>query len=455
MLQPFAKGRLLYCFSALAITFILVLLCLLSILMLNRGLSLFWPTELIQFRYQHAGQSIPVAGEVVKRQSLTQSQLVALGYLAKDELPHSGKRVLVKQGYQTQSAAIFAWYWQDQISDWHLPESLSLVRHNILGDVYGEVIAQTDKAITFQLIAGEIFTFELSDIERQLQPNSMSLWQKLGVFFSEWWHFLSSEPREANTGGGIFPAIVGTLLSVMLMALLVAPIGIMAGVYLHEYAKDSRLVRLVRLSVHNLAGVPSVVFGVFGLGFFVYVLGANIDQLFYSDQLPQPTFGTPGLIWVSLTLALLTLPVVIVATEEGLARVPVSLRLGGYALGATKAEVLRKLILPIARPAMITGVILAISRAAGEVAPLIFVGVVKYAPNIPLSKEFPFVLVDQQIMSLGFQIYDVGLQSANADAAEPRVYAIALVLLCLIGVLNILAMWLRAYYRIQARHAAS
>jgi phosphate ABC transporter permease subunit PstA len=302
-----------------------------------------------------------------------------------------------------------------------------------------------------QLAHGQQLRLQQADILLQLAPNSLSWLEKMRWYAGQWWSFLSTEPREANSAGGILPAITGTLLSVLLMAVVVAPIGIMAGIYLHEYARDSRLVRLVRLSVHNLAGVPSVVFGVFGLGFFVYVLGGSIDQLFYSERLPQPTFGTPGLIWVSLTLALLTLPVVIVATEEGLARIPASLRLGGYALGATKAEVLRKLILPAARPAMLTGIILAVSRAAGEVAPLIFVGVVKYAPVLPLSSTAPYIQLDQQIMSLGFQIYDVGLQSSNADAAEPRVFAIALVLLALIGSLNLLAMRLRRYYQRRAQ----
>jgi len=441
------SGRLLYCFSALSTAFILLLLLLLSTLMLSRGLSLFWPAELVQFRYHQAEQSFLVAGEVVSRQQLNPQQILAAGYNPQS----SGQRLLVKQGYTSPGQPAFRWYWQEQITDWQTPAELSLVRHQSLGDLFGVVTDQHTAVIELTLVTGASVTLAPADIELLVTPNQLSWLHKVPLFLAQWWQFLSSEPREANSAGGILPAIVGTLVSVMLMALLVAPVGIMAGIYLHEYAKDGRLVRLVRLSVHNLAGVPSVVFGVFGLGFFVYVLGGSIDQLFYAEQLPQPTFGTPGLIWVSLTLALLTLPVVIVATEEGLARVPVALRLGGFALGATKAEVLRKLILPVARPAMITGVVLAVSRAAGEVAPLIFVGVVKYAPSLPISHEWPFIHAEQQIMSLGFQIYDVGLQSSNADAAEPRVYAIALVLLLLIGSLNLLAMRLRHYYRVQTR----
>lgn len=447
MIRHSMQGRLLYCFAVLATVLILLSLLLLSVVMLSRGLSLFWPAELVQFRYEQAGQSQIVAGEIVSRQQLNTQQLHAAGY----DPQSSGQRLLVKQGYTGTAQPAFRWYWQAHIDDWQYPHALSLVRHQQLGDLFGTVTAQSESQLVLRLAAGNSLTLNREDVAMWVQPNTLSWLGKVRLFFLQWWQFLSSEPRDANSAGGILPAIVGTLVSVMLMALLVAPIGIMAGIYLHEYAKDSHLVRVVRICVHNLAGVPSVVFGVFGLGFFVYVLGGSIDQLFYAEQLPQPTFGTPGLIWVSLTLALLTLPVVIVATEEGLARIPVALRLGGYALGATKAEVLRKLILPIARPAFITGIVLAISRAAGEVAPLIFVGVVKYAPSLPVSLEWPFVHADQQIMSLGFHIYDVGLQSSNADAAEPRVYAIALVLLLLIGCLNLLAMRLRQYYRVQTR----
>lgn len=451
MLQHAMQGRLLYSFAALATVLVLLLVFLLSTLMLSRGLSLFWPAELVQFRYKQADQSVLVSGEVISRQQLSTQQLLAAGY---DE-QHSGQRLLLKQGYNGAAQPTFRWYWQEHINDWQLPPELSLVRHQNLGELFGTIAAQNEQTLELHLTSGQHLTLQKADVLLLIQPNTLNWFGKFRVFLVQWWQFLSTEPREANSAGGILPAIVGTVLSVLLMSLLVAPIGILAGIYLHEYAKDSRLVRLVRLSVHNLAGVPSVVFGVFGLGFFVYVLGGSIDQLFYAERLPQPTFGTPGLIWVSLTLALLTLPVVIVATEEGLARIPTALRLGGYALGATKAEVLQKLILPVARPAFITGIILAISRAAGEVAPLIFVGVVKYAPSLPVSLEWPFIHAEQQIMSLGFHIYDVGLQSSNADAAEPRVYAIALVLLLLIGALNLVAMRLRQYYRVQTRHSTS
>ncbi len=271
---------------------------------------------------------------------------------------------------------------------------------------------------------------------------------KLVQYLSNWWHFLTG----SSSHGGIFPAILGTVLMVLLMSVLVTPLGVLAAVYLHEYAKEGPLLRVIRVAVHNLAGVPSIVFGVFGLGFFVYFLGGSIDNLFYRDSLPTPTFGTPGLLWVSLTLALLTLPVVIVATEQGLAGIPKNLRLGCFALGATKAEVIWKIVLPQASPAMVTALMLAIARAAGEVAPLLFVGVVKSVPALPLSSEFPYLQLQQKITSLGMHIYDAGLQSQDAQRAEPLVFASALVLITLIFILNLTAYRLRKRLNLRYRN---
>jgi len=189
--------------------------------------------------------------------------------------------------------------------------------------------------------------------------------------------------------------------------------------------------------------VPSIVYGVFGLGFFIYFLGDEIDQLFFPEALPAPTFGTPGLLWASLTLALLTVPVVIVATEEGLSRIPRSIREGSLALGATKAETLWRIIIPMSSPAMMTGLILAVARAAGEVAPLMLVGVVKLAPSLPLDANYPFLHLDQKFMHLGFHIYDVGFQSPNVEAARPLVYATALLLVLVIGALNLASVAIR------------
>ncbi|MDP2139457.1 MAG: phosphate ABC transporter permease PstA [Gammaproteobacteria bacterium] len=283
----------------------------------------------------------------------------------------------------------------------------------------------------------------LSDIVRAYQPNGMHIGNKLVVYAQKLWEFLSDEPREANTEGGIFPAIFGTVTMVLLMSVFVSPFGVIAAVYLREYARQGFVTRAIRIAVNNLAGVPSIVYGVFGLGFFIYFLGAEVDQAFYTEALPAPTFGTPGLLWASLTLALLTVPVVIVSTEEGLARIPRSLREGSLALGATKFETLWRVVLPMASPAMMTGLILAVARAAGEVAPLMLVGVVKLAPALPIDGNYPYFHLDQKFMHLGFHIYDVGFQSPNVEAARPLVFATALLLVIVIATLNQLAVSIR------------
>ncbi len=296
----------------------------------------------------------------------------------------------------------------------------------------------------------------LAQVVRAYQPNAMSVFAKVRFYLEKLWEFVSDEPREANTEGGIFPAIFGTVMMVLIMSVMVTPFGVIAAVYLREYARQGMLVRIIRIAVNNLAGVPSVVYGVFGLGFFVYFIGGNIDELFYSASLPSPTFGTPGLLWASLTLAILTVPVVIVSTEEGLSRVPRSIREGSLALGATKAETLMRTVLPMTASAMMTGLILAIARAAGEVAPLMLVGVVKLAPSLPLDGNFPYLHLERKFMHLGFHIYDVGFQSPNVEAARPLVYATALLLVLIIIFLNLAAIHirnkLREKYRASEQH---
>ncbi|MEQ8231127.1 MAG: phosphate ABC transporter permease PstA [Gammaproteobacteria bacterium] len=291
--------------------------------------------------------------------------------------------------------------------------------------------------------SGEVRELPFAGLVRLFQPNAMGIGDKLLHYLAKATEFVSDEPREANTEGGVFPAIFGTVLMVMLMSVFVTPFGVIAAVYLREYATQGTLTRVIRIAVNNLAGVPSVVYGVFGLGFFVYFIGGSLDQLFYPEALPAPTFGTPGLLWSSLTLALLTVPVVIVATEEGLSRIPRSIREGSLALGATKAETLWRTVLPMATPAMMTGLILAVARAAGEVAPLMMVGVVKLAPSLPLDGNFPFLHLDRKFMHLGFHIYDVGFQSPNVEAARPLVYATSLLLVVIIITLNLAAITIR------------
>ncbi|WP_339523702.1 phosphate ABC transporter permease PstA [Pseudomonas sp. EA_35y_Pfl2_R111] len=302
-------------------------------------------------------------------------------------------------------------------------------------------------SVTLKTVDGREVTISLGKVVRAFQPNAMDTLDKLGFYFAKLWEFVSDDPREANTEGGIFPAIFGTVMMTLIMAVIVTPFGVVAAIYLREYAKQGPLTRVIRIAVNNLAGVPAIVYGVFGLGFFVYVLGGSLDRMFFPEAAPAPTFGTPGLLWASLTLAILTLPVVIVATEEGLARIPRAVREGSLALGATKVETLWRVVLPMASPAMMTGLILAVARAAGEVAPLMLVGVVKLAPSLPLDGNYPYLHLDQKIMHLGFHIYDVGFQSPNVEAARPLVYATALLLVLVIVVLNMAAVYIRNHLR--------
>ena len=314
-----------------------------------------------------------------------------------------------------------------------------------------------EKLNQYQMIAtlsdGHEVIVPLAKMVRAYRPNGMHVFQKTAFYFEKLWEFVADDPREANTEGGIFPAIFGTVIMVLVMAVLVTPFGVIAAVYLREYAKQGPITRVIRIAVNNLAGVPSIVYGVFGLGFFVYFLGGSIDQLFFREALPTPTFGTPGLLWASLTLAILTVPVVIVATEEGLSRVPSTIREGSLALGATKAETLWRTVLPMTASAMMTGLILAIARAAGEVAPLMLVGVVKLAPSLPVDGNVPFLHLDRKFMHLGFHIYDVGFQSPNVDAARPLVYATSLLLVLIIIILNLTAIRIRN--RLREKYSAA
>ncbi len=306
----------------------------------------------------------------------------------------------------------------------------------------------------FRLSDGSVVDLPIDDIVRAVQPNQLSFGEKLGVYASRWSEFLFDEPRKANSQGGVWPALFGTVVMTLIMTLLVVPFGVLAALYLHEYAKQGPLTSLVRIAVNNLAGVPSIVFGVFGLGFFCYIVGAGVDDLLFSKSLPQPTYGKGGILWASLTLALLTLPVVIVATEEALSAVPNSMREGSYACGATKWQTIWRIVLPRAQPGIMTGTILAIARGAGEVAPLMLVGAVKVAPDLPVDLgTFPYVFPDRSFMHLGFHIYDVGFQSQDSEAAKPMVYTTTLLLIGIVVSLNLMAIWIRARLRRRFRAA--
>jgi phosphate transport system permease protein len=305
-------------------------------------------------------------------------------------------------------------------------------------------------AVEFETASGGVATVPLDGIVRAWQPNRLSLAGSLGVYGSRWAEFLADDPREANSAGGVFPAIWGTVTMTLIMALFVAPFGVLAALYLREYAGRGPITTAVRVAINNLAGVPSIVYGAFGLGFFCYVIGAGIDDLFFKASLVadgQPTFGTGGLLWASLTLALLTLPVVIVATEEALSAVPNSMREGSYACGAGKWQTIRRIVLPRALPGIMTGLILAMARGAGEVAPLMLVGVKKLALELPVDGTFPFIHPEREFMHLAYLIYDVGFQSPNSQAARPMVFTITFLLVAIIALLNVAAIWLRSRLR--------
>lgn len=508
-----------------------------------RGLSHFWPSNVVQIEMTPPGfDSYQVLGEVQRQETVPAAVARDAGTIVPDDV-ELVTRYLIKQGNRDVTGNDFAWYADVNMDEWTWPDEVMVLERREWGDFYGfpvalvsdegvaveagselfrpmleesvarslalhqqiqrlerreigrinsgieelrleerrldlqgltgadreDALARIEQererldqeyavlrdeldglyaatlrdTLRIRTIDGDVRDISVSMIVRANTPNTMSVFAKGGEYLSRLWSFMSENPREANTEGGIFPAIFGTVTMVFVMAIMVTPFGILAAIYLREYARQGPITRIIRISVYNLAGVPSIVYGVFGLGFFVYVLGSNIDELFFEAALPSPTFGSPGLFWASLTLALLTLPIVIVSTEEGLARIPSTIRQGSLALGATKSETLWKVIVPLATPAMMTGLILAIARAAGEVAPLMLVGVVKLAPSLPIDGTFPYIHLERQIMHLGFHIYDVGFQSPNVEAARPLVYATALVLLMLIVVLNLTAISIR------------
>lgn len=330
-------------------------------------------------------------------------------------------------------------------------------RLNLLGEkeqldtVFADLVTLQTKRLTaarqakavFADASGQSKEISMVDIFQVYTPNSMSTGEKLLFYGHKLIELLVGEPRESNTEGGLFPAIFGTVMLIFVMSLFSFPLGVIAAVYLREYAKEGLVVRIVRIAVNNLAGIPSIVYGIFGLGFFVYGIGHSLDMLFFPERSPTPTFGTGGLLWASLTLALLTVPVVIVSTEEALGAIPREMREGSYALGATKFQTLYRVLLPMASPGIMTGLILAMARAAGEVAPLMITGVVKLAPALPIDGNFPFFHLDRKFMHLGFHIYDIGFQSPNVEAAKPMVFVTTLLLVLIVLMMSSVAIYLR------------
>ncbi|TGE83586.1 phosphate ABC transporter permease PtsA [Pseudoalteromonas sp. KS88] len=505
-----------------------------------KGLSFFWPSQVMQFELDGSVTKQTVIGEVYDREMVPKSRLEAMGVDLSGFNKENLERLLIKTGNREYVDLDFRWVLETDIKSKTTPADLAVFERSKNGNFYGyietvikdgQVITDNkkqvleelvdravdlndqaadlqdgdighinyelerlrlqeksyllDNALTDERVAelaqqraalradylvlekqlfalrsqakrdkvtvkdmrGESVTIPLYQVLDFWLPNDMGFFAKLGHYFVQLGKFISDDPREANTEGGVFPAIFGTVFMVMLMAVIVTPFGVVAAIYLHEYAAKNAVTKMIRIAVINLAGVPSIVYGVFGLGFFVYVLGGSLDQLFYPEAAPSPVFGTPGVMWSALTLAILTLPVVIVSTEEGLSRIPSTVRHGSLALGATKAETLWRIIVPMASPAIMTGLILAVARAAGEVAPLMLVGVVKMAPTLPLDGNFPYFHLDRKFMHLGFHIYDVGFQSPNVEAARPLVYATAFLLVSVIITLNITAIGIRNHLR--------
>ena len=391
------------------------------------------PTELGAVLNEHIARSVAIAKEALE---LQKSDIGSINYRMERLRLKERKYELEGSLTEAKKASIDAEITQLNADYQVLEKRLFALRDHASRD-----------SVVIKDMRGEEVILNLDTVLDVTYVNDMTMMDKLGHWFKGVGGFVVDDPREANTEGGVFPAIFGTVFMVMLMAVIVTPFGVIAAIYLHEYAKKGPITKMIRIAVINLAGVPSIVYGVFGLGFFVYMLGGSIDQLFYPEALPAPTFGSPGVIWSALTLAILTLPVVIVSTEEGLSRIPSAVRQGSLALGATKAETLWRIVIPMASPAIMTGLILAVARAAGEVAPLMLVGVVKLAPTLPLDMNFPFVHLERKFMHLGFHIYDVGFQSPNVEAARPLVYATSFLLVSVIVALNLTAISVRNHLR--------
>lgn len=430
-----ARSQPMVWLCASAVVLALAILSALIILLGARGLTHFWPKPLILL---HATEAQPAGqlGEVLAREKTA------------DGL---GESILIHRGGEGFFASPIVWVDTRSIRDRTQPDDALRIERKSQGVLFGFAEENASPAgrelARFRLANGGVVSIPVDEIVNVVAPNALSLSGKVSWFVSSLGRFLSETPRRGNVQGGVLPAIVGTVVMVLIMTAIVSPLGVLAAIYLQEYAQRGPVTRLVRIAVNNLAGIPSIVYGVFGLGFFVYAVGGSLDAMFFSSRLPAPTLGTPGLLWASLTMALLTLPVVIVSTEEGLARVPRSLREGSLALGATRAETLWNVVLPAASPAILTGLILAIARATGEVAPLILVGVAKYAPSLPLSSEFPFLHLDRQFMHLGFYIYDLGFQSPHLETAEGLVFATAFLLVLIVLFLNLSAVLLRSRLR--------
>lgn len=432
--------------TAGSLSVILTMLAVMLFVIGIRGFSFMWPGELVELTQVDGKKKL---GELVGKEDAV-GEIVA--------------KVQLKIGNRDLYGQDFTWVEQSNVKSIEVSEGAWLVERKEYGHFYGFLESKKlsdmlknltwdrsdhdEIGIKFKDVMGRELSIPKKDIVRAYQPNQLSFFNKISLYGSKVYELFFGEPREANTEGGLFPAIFGTVALIFVMSFFSFPVGVMAGIYLKEYAsRDSWWVSWIRIAVNNLAGIPSIVYGIFGLGFFVYGIGRHMDEFFFADQLPTPTFGTGGLLWASLTLGLLTVPVVIVATEEALGTIPSGIRDASLALGATKFQTLVKVLIPMASPGIMTGLILSMSRAAGEVAPLMITGVVKLAPDLPIDGEFPFLHLDRKFMHLGFHIYDVGFQSPNVEAAKPMVFVTTLLLLGIVLVMSSGAILLRNYMK--------
>lgn len=457
--------------TGMALAVVILMIVGIIALILAKGMSHFWPEELWRIQTKKGESFLGIF-----------QQQEPIPGISPDGKGKTLTRSLFQIGGRDIYGLDFRWFNDSDLAHRFKPLDAMVIERMEYGKLFGTLMEVRDQegklvgngdagfaflkknikrdrrargSILIMLADGKtVKELRFDQIGRVYHPNAMTRLEKISLYWSKIWEFLSANPRESNTEGGVFPAIFGTVMMVMIMTVAVVPMGVLAALYLHEYAREGFLVRQVRLAVNNLAGVPSIVFGMFGLGFFIYFVGAGIDRLFFAERLPTPTFGTGGILWASLTLALLTVPVVIVATQEGLASVPMANREAALALSATKFQMIRHIVLPHAMPGILTGLILAVARGAGEVAPLMITGVVKMAPALLVDLSFPFFHLERKFMHLGFHIYDVGFQSPNVEAAKPMVYTTALLLLIIVLILNATAIILRNRLRKRYRGAA-
>ncbi len=449
----------------------LVLGCLmvagLFLVIVVHGLDRFWPQDLTRYTLRDGGV---VLGHEASREDVLTTNARGERSVA--------YRLRIRTGDRDRYPDDYVWLEEGRVTWRDVPREAVVVEQVRGGDLFGfldsfvddgTVVAQgyddfwalyqegypelerlrrqRSLSIVLSSADGRPRSISLADVQRIYTPNAMTAWTRIRHYMASAWSYLWAPPRDENRQGGVFPAIFGTAAMVILMSVVVMPFGVLAAFYLREYGKPGPFLNAVRIAINSLAGVPSIVFGVFGLGFFVYFVGGILDRQFFPEALPGPTFGRGGILWCSLTLALLTLPVVIVAVEEGLAAVPPGLREASHALGATRFETLWRVVVPVVLPSILTGLILSVARAAGTVAPLMIAGVVAFSADLPVDGEWPFVHLDREFMHLGFHIFDTGFRPGEGDAALSMAYTSTLLLLAIVVALNAAAIGLRSRLR--------